>query len=64
MVIMFYRIRKKTVTAYLCTDQDKVMAKSSVEFNISIKLDLLGGLMVHRELELPFSSAMVRSFEM
>ena len=37
------------------------MEKSSVEFSMSIRLVLLGGLMVHRELELPFSSAMTRS---
>lgn len=46
---------------YLCTDQDTVMRNSSFERNISIRLFLLGGLMVHRELELPFSCAMHRS---
>lgn len=46
---------------YLCTDQDTVMRNSSFKCNMSIRLSLLGGLMVHRELELPFSCAMHRS---
>lgn len=46
---------------YLWTDQDTVMGKSTSEPNMSIRLVLLGGLMVHRELELPFRSVMVRS---
>lgn len=43
------------VVAYLCTVQVTVMGNSSAESSISIKFFLLGGLMVHRELELPFS---------
>lgn len=48
---------------YLCTDQDTVMSNSFSEFNIAIRFSLLGGLMVHKELELPFSCAMHRSSE-
>lgn len=47
--------------AYLCTDQDTVIGNSFSIFNISISVFLLGGLMVHRELELFFSCAMHRS---
>lgn len=46
---------------HLCMDQETVIENSSSESNISIRLDLLGGLMVHSELELPFSRAMHRS---
>ena len=42
-------------------DQDTVMEKSSVVSSISMRLFLLGGLMVHRELELPPNSATIRS---
>lgn len=46
---------------HLCMDQETVIENSSFERNIPIRLDLLGGLMVHRELELPFSRAMHKS---
>ena len=55
---MLYKIVPVT---YLCTDQDTVMRNSSSDCNMVIRLSLLGGLMVHRELELPFSCAMHRS---
>ena len=43
-------------------DQDTVMGKSSSDSSMLMRLFLLGGLMVHRELELPSSSATIRSW--